>query len=77
MSMISGGAVPLKWCSQVYLVGAEKPSYARGMGYRTLPTVAAALNDAVRYVGREPRILATPECFSGGMAVNVRARSSG
>ena len=26
MSMISGGAVPLKWCSQVYLVGAAQPT---------------------------------------------------
>lgn len=74
MSMISGGAVPLKWCSQVYLVGASEPGFARGMGYRTLPTVEAALKDAERYVGTTPRILATPECYSGGMAVNVSAR---
>ena len=45
------------------------------MGYRTLPTVSAALKDAQRYVGTNPRILATPECFSGGMAVNVAARN--
>ena len=73
MSMISGGAVSLKWCSQVYVVGAEQPRYARGMGFRTLPTVADALHDARRYVGSNPRILATPECFSGGMAVNLIA----
>jgi nickel-dependent lactate racemase len=76
MSMISGGAVPLLWCSQVYLVGAEQPRYARGMGYRTLPTVAEALRDAERYVGSNPRILATPECYSGGMAVNLIAAGS-
>jgi hypothetical protein len=74
MSMLAGGAVPLKWCPQVYLVGAEKPGYARGMGYRTLPTVAGALKDAERYVGSKPRILATPECYSGGMAVNLASR---
>ena len=73
MSMISGGAVPLKWCSQVYLVGAEQPRYARGMGYRTLHSVNEALEDAQRYVGSNPRILATPECYSGGMAVNLIA----
>ena len=73
MSMISGGAVPLKWCSQTYVVGAEQPRYARGMGFRTLPTVAAALKDAERYLGSNPRILATPECYSGGMAVNLIA----
>ena len=73
MSMISGGAVPLKWCSQVYVVGASKPRFARGMGYRTLPTVADALKDAQRYVGSNPRVLATPECYSGGMAVNLIA----
>lgn len=76
MSMISGGSVPSKWCSQVYLVGAQKPAYARGMGYRTLPTVADALKDAERYVGGNPRVLATPECFSGGMAVNLSARDA-
>ena len=69
--MISGGAVPLKWCSQLYLVGARQPRYARGMGYRTLSTVADALKDAERYVGANPRILVTPECYSGGMAVNL------
>ena len=75
MSMISGGSVALKWCSQVYLVGAEKPEYARGMGYRTLSTVGEALKDAEHHVGKNPRILVTPECYSGGMAVNVSARN--
>jgi hypothetical protein len=76
MSMVSGGAVPFKWCSQVYLVGAKSPRYARGMGYRTLASVAAAINDAERYVGSNARILATPECYSGGMAVNLIARGA-
>ena len=26
MSMISGASVPLKWCSQIYVIGAEKPA---------------------------------------------------
>lgn len=76
MSMTAGGAVPFKWCSQVYLVGAQEPGYARGMGYRTLPTVEAALRDAERYVGKNPRILCTPEAFSGGLAPNLSARTA-
>lgn len=71
MSMISGGSVPLKWCSQAYVVGAQVPGYARGMGYRTTVSVQDALRDAERYVGKNPRILCTPESFSGGMAVNL------
>ena len=72
MSMVSGGSVPLKWCSQVYLVGAQKPGFARGMGFKTLPRFDDALLDAKKYVGSNPRILCTPECFSGGMPVNLK-----
>ena len=70
----AGGSMPFKWCSEVYLVGAQTPRYARGMGYKTLPTVQDALNDAVRHVGKNPRILCTPECYSGGMAVNLASQ---
>jgi len=75
MSMVSGGSVPLKWCSQVYVVGAKKPGYARGMGFKTLNKFDEAMNDAKKYVGSNPRILCTPECFSGGMAVNLTINS--
>lgn len=75
MSMITGGSVPLIWCSQTYVVGAKAPQYARGMGYRTSGTVAEALRDAERYVGNNPRILCTPESFSGGMAINLTTHS--
>ena len=74
MSMTAGGSVPFKWCSEVYLVGAQKPGFARGMGYRTLASVQDALKDVERHVGKNPRILCTPECYSGGMAVNVASR---
>ena len=77
MSMTSGGSVPLKWCSQVYVVGAKEPGYARGMGYRTMPTFGAALQDSKKYVGNNPRVLCTPECFSGGMPVNVSCAKNG
>lgn len=71
MSMISGGSMSLKWCSKVTIVGAKKPGYARGMGFATLPDLETALKDAERYVGKNPKILATPRCFSSGMAVHL------
>ena len=71
MSMVSGGSVPLKWCSQVYVVGAKKPGFARGMGFKTMAKFEDAINDSKKYVGSNPRILCTPECFSGGMPVNL------
>jgi len=75
MSMISGGSVALKWCSQIYLVGAKNPGIARSLGYRTIQKFSDAMIDAERYVGKNPRILCTPECYSGGMPVNLVARS--
>ena len=75
MSMISGGSVALKWCSQIYLVGAKNPGIARSLGYRTAQKFSDAMIDAERYVGKNPRILCTPECYSGGMPVNLLARS--
>ncbi len=74
MSMTAGGGIPLKWCSEVYVVGAQKPGFARGMGYRTMASIEDALKDVERHVGKNPRILCTPECYSGGMAVNVACR---
>jgi hypothetical protein len=71
MSMIAGGSVVQKWTSAGYIVGARMAGYARGMGYRTTATVAEALQDAERFVGKAPRILCTPECFSGGVAVHL------
>lgn len=71
MSMIAGGSVVQKWTSAGYVVGAKVPGYARGMGYRTAATVEEALKDAARFVGGSPRILCTPECFSGGVGVHL------
>ncbi len=71
MSMISGGSTVQKWTSAAYVVGARMPGYARGMGYRTTATVAEAFKDAERFVGKSPRILCTPECFSGGVGVHL------
>lgn len=76
MSMTSGGSVPLKWCAEVMVVGARKPGFARGMGYSTYTSVDEALKAARKHVGKNPRILATPECYSGGVAVNVTCKAN-
>jgi hypothetical protein len=76
MSMMSGGAVPLKWCSEVMVVGAKKAGYARGMGFSTYSTVDEAMTAARKHVGKSPRILVTPECYTGGVAVNVIAAAN-
>lgn len=75
MSMISGGGVTFKWASAAYVVGAEVPGYARGMGFRTTSSFTDAFKDAERFVGKNPRILCTPECFSGGVGVHLRRRA--
>ncbi len=71
MSMITGGCVPLSRCSAVFVVGAKSPSYARGMGFTPISTYDEAMRQAQRYVGRNPRILCTPEAFSGGVGVHL------
>ncbi|CAB1071347.1 hypothetical protein JY97_16230 [Alkalispirochaeta odontotermitis] len=74
MSMITGGAVPNLYASSVYVVGATQPQYARGMGFKPVGTMADALKDAERYVGKNPRILCTPRCFTSGVAVNLHLK---
>jgi lactate racemase len=71
MSMISGGSAALLWTSAVFLVGPKSPGYARGMGFIPVSTFGEALERAKRIVGQNPRILCTPECFSGGVAVHL------
>jgi nickel-dependent lactate racemase len=71
MSMLSGGAVPSKRCQKVLMVGAKMPLLAKAMGFTPLADFNAALKEAERYVGKSPRILCTPECFSGGSAVHL------
>jgi len=72
MSMISGGAILGKRTQAVIMVGAQKPVYARGMGYIPVATFEEAMRLAERYVGQNPSVLCTPECFSGGAAVHLR-----
>lgn len=73
LSMISGGSAALLWTSAVFVAGAKKPGYARGMGFVPVSTFAEALERAKKIVGQNPRILCTPECFSGGVTVHLHA----
>ena len=76
MSMISGGSASLLWTSAVFIAGAWAPSYARGMGFIPTKTPEEALERAKKIVGKNPRILCTPECFSGGVAVHLGLKGS-
>jgi nickel-dependent lactate racemase len=63
-SMISCGHLAEKNTSAIYIVGAEQPGYARGMGLKTRSTIEEALEDAKnKFVGQNPNILALPKAF--------------
>ena len=72
MSMISGGSVLHNYCSAVFIAGAKAPRYARGMGFIPTTTFDEALARAKHHVGNNPRILCTPDCFTGGIGVHLR-----
>ena len=74
MSMISGGSTPLLWTSAVYIVGPKQPGYARGMGFVPVDTFQEAMKRARAFVGKNPRILCTPECFTGGIPVHLHLK---
>ena len=62
-SMVSCGHIAEMHTLATYIVGAYEPGYARGMGMKTRATFAEALQDAKRYVGSDPKILALPRTF--------------
>ncbi|MDF2820251.1 MAG: hypothetical protein K0R15_692 [Clostridiales bacterium] len=63
-SMISCGHIAEKNTSAIYIVGAQEPGYARGMGLKTRATFEEALEDAKnKFVGQKPNILALPMTF--------------
>jgi len=62
-SMVSCGTIALKHTSAVFIPGARKPGYARGMGCIPTNTFKDALRESERYVGKSPRILVLPGCF--------------
>ncbi|PZX11299.1 uncharacterized protein DUF2088 [Palleronia aestuarii] len=73
MSMLSGGAIPAKRCRKVLIVGSKEPLHAKALGMSPVATFEAAMAEAERHVGKSPKILCTPECFSGGAAVHLTA----
>ncbi len=74
MSMTSGYGLLRKRAKAVIMVGAQKPGYARSMGYLSEATFQDALKTAKRFTGSSPKILCTPECFSGGVAVHLYSK---
>ncbi len=63
-SMMSCAHIAEENASAIYLVGAQEPGYARGMGLKTRATFEEALADAMKkYVGPKPNILALPRTF--------------
>ena len=62
-SMISCGHIAEQHCSAIYIVGAQEPGFARSMGLKTRATFEEALQDAGKYMGANPNILALPKAF--------------
>lgn len=63
-SMISSAHIAEMNTSAIYIVGAQNPGIARGMGMKTRATVEEALIDAMnKHVGENPNILALPLAF--------------
>jgi len=63
--MISCGHIAEMHTSAIYIVGAQEPGWARGMGMKTRATFEEALADAQqKYAGHEARILALPRAFT-------------
>jgi lactate racemase len=72
MSMISGGSAALLWTSAVFIVGPKNAGHVRGMGFTPVTTYAEAFERARKVLGeRDPKVLCTPECFTGGVPVHL------
>lgn len=71
MSMISGGSILEKRTSAVFIVGPQKPRIARDLGFVPKKNFEEAMRGAIKIVGKDPQILCTPECFSGGVPVHL------
>ena len=66
-SMMSCGHIAEMNTSAIYIVGAQEPGIARGMGLKTRATFEEALEDArKKYVGENPSILALPLTYKVG-----------
>lgn len=70
-SMISFGCIALQRTTAVFMPGAKMPEYARGIGCIPTDTFEEAMERAKKIVGKNPRIVSTPEAFSGGVGVHL------
>ncbi len=62
--MVSCGQIAEDHCSAIYIVGAQEPGYARGMGMKTRATFEEAISDATKkFTVDSPNILALPKTF--------------
>ena len=76
-SMMSCGHIAEMNTAAIYIVGAQEPGLARGMGLKTRATFEEALADArKKFVGEEPNILALPRTFKLG-AVHLCMKDEG
>ena len=66
-SMMACGHIAEMNTSAIYIVGAQEPGIARGMGLKTRATFEEALEDAKKkFVGPNPNVLALPKTFKVG-----------
>lgn len=76
-SMMSSAHLAEKHAAAIYIVGAQEPGFARGMGLKTRGTIEEALEDAKKkIVGDSPRILALPRAFKT-TAVHLMMKDDG
>ena len=75
-SMMSCAHIAEMNTAAIYIIGAQEPGYARGMGLKTRATFEEALEDAMKkFTGPNPNILALPRTFTTG-AVHLAMRDS-
>ena len=76
-SMMTCGHIAEMNTAAIYIVGAQEPGLARGMGLKTRATFEEALADAKKkVVGEQPNILALPKAFKLG-AVHLCMKDEG
>ena len=76
-SMMSCGHIAEMNTAAIYIVGAQEPGFARGMGLKTRASFEEALADAKKkFVGDAPNILALPKTFKLG-AVHLCMKDEG
>ena len=75
--MMSCGHIAEMNTAAIYIVGAQEPGIARGMGLKTRATFEEAIEDAKRkFTGPNPNILALPQTFKLG-AVHLCMKEEG